>query len=224
MGELKRSCRLTGILISIFDLTAMNEKRDFALARRPSSAVEKTTPGAKRIKAMIISEVLEVAHKKEISNIDAELQNWFQQGKNFYFGREVPQNYSKAVSCFRVAAERGHVKAQYNLAVCYSHGRGVSRDDDEAIKWLRKAAEQNYTNAQYSLGVDFYDILADTEKVKWLQKAAEAGHADAQNELGLSYAVGDGVPKDYVEAAKWLRKAADQGHVEAQANLDSLKD
>jgi uncharacterized protein len=40
-----------------------------------------------------------------------------------------------------------------------------------------------------------------------------------QSNLGAMYALGQGVPQDYVEAAKLFRKAADQGYDAAQYNL-----
>ncbi len=49
--------------------------------------------------------------------------------------------------------------------------------------------------------------------------AAEQGDPDAQNELGEMYARGEGVAKDFRQAAKWYRLAADQGHGPAQLNL-----
>ncbi len=41
--------------------------------------------------------------------------------------------------------------------------------------------------------------------------AAEEGDAFAQASLGLMYYDGEGVPKDYQEAAKWYRMAAEEG-------------
>jgi uncharacterized protein len=41
----------------------------------------------------------------------------------------------------------------------------------------------------------------------------------AQHSLGTMYVLGQGVARDYQEAAKWFRKAADQGSMEAQYNL-----
>ena len=52
-----------------------------------------------------------------------------------------------------------------------------------------------------------------------LQERAEAGDAEAQYELGMAYIHGDGVAKNYSQAAKWLHKAAEQGHAVAQYNL-----
>ena len=54
------------------------------------------------------------------------------------------------------------------------------------------------------------------------RKAAEQGYAEAQNELGVMHAIGDGVPKDDVQAAKWYRLAAEQGLPKAQFNLGGM--
>ena len=54
---------------------------------------------------------------------------------------------------------------------------------------------------------------------KTIQDRAEAGDADAQLQLGHLCESGEGVPKDYAEAAKWYRKAAEQGNAEAQLYL-----
>ena len=51
---------------------------------------------------------------------------------------------------------------------------------------------------------------------------AEKGDAEAQRMLGLMYAVGEGVPEDYMEAAKWCRKAAEQGDAKAQSCLGNM--
>ncbi len=59
----------------------------------------------------------------------------------------------------------------------------------------------------------------DRWKNKWYGKAAEQNYADAQNSLGYCYWSGQGVAKDYPEAAKWYRQAADQNDATAQANL-----
>ena len=42
-----------------------------------------------------------------------------------------------------------------------------------------------------------------TEAVKWYRKAAEQGYVMAQYNLGVMYALGQGVPPDYVEAYAW---------------------
>lgn len=52
-----------------------------------------------------------------------------------------------------------------------------------------------------------------------LKKQAAVGNAGAQFNLGRLYFLGQGVPKDTVEAARWYRKAAEQGEIDAQYML-----
>lgn len=62
----------------------------------------------------------------------------------------------------------------------------------------------------------FFFLEITKDPIKELIKAAEKGDKDSQYKLALSYKDGDGVDKDYAEAAKWFKKAAEQGHTEAQ--------
>jgi uncharacterized protein len=59
--------------------------------------------------------------------------------------------------------------------------------------------------------------LAEAARVR-----AEQGDAQAQYSLGVSYAHGQGVPRDYAEAVRWFRKSADQGYAKAQSKLASM--
>ncbi len=54
------------------------------------------------------------------------------------------------------------------------------------------------------------------------RRLAEAGDADAQYMLGYLYAMGDGVPQDYVEAHKWFNLAAAGGKAVAARARDRL--
>jgi TPR repeat protein len=55
-----------------------------------------------------------------------------------------------------------------------------------------------------------------------LSPVTNQGNADAQEGLGFLYYMGDGAPKDYVQAALWFRKAAEQGDAYAQKMLGDL--
>jgi len=55
--------------------------------------------------------------------------------------------------------------------------------------------------------------------LKWYRKSAEQGNAMAQDNLGVMYHEGEGVTRNYAEAAKWFRKAAEQGYAHAQYDL-----
>ena len=69
---------------------------------------------------------------------------------------------------------------------------------------------------------DLKDVLngvkAD-QKESYTRYLAEQGNADAQNILGSMYSEGQGVIKDYKEAAKWYRLAAGQGNANSQFSL-----
>ena len=55
------------------------------------------------------------------------------------------------------------------------------------------------------------------------RRAAALGDADAIFHLGNMYLLGDGVPKDELQALRLFEKAANQGHPLASQNFDSLK-
>ena len=57
-------------------------------------------------------------------------------------GYGVLQDDAEAVRWYRLAADQGHAKAQYNLGVMYDNGDGVPQDYAEAVSWYRLAADQ----------------------------------------------------------------------------------
>jgi TPR repeat protein len=52
--------------------------------------------------------------------------------------------------------------------------------------------------------------------------AAEQGIVEAQHNLAVMFAKGDGVQRDYVQAANWARRAAEAGHPPAQEDFAYL--
>ena len=92
-------------------------------------------------------------------------------------------DYHTAVKEFQLSAERGDVKARYNLGVMYQLGLGVPQDDQEAVRWYRLAAEQGDGSAQFKLGV-MYDkgkgVLKDYVLAHmWMNLAAAKGVKEA---------------------------------------------
>lgn len=211
-------------------MSVNNEKKNSALVPRPSSAVEKFEPGAKRVLALMVSDTLAIAQRHlapaVTSPTKAELENWYQQGEMHFCGNGVPENYREAVGWFRKAAEQGHIGAQYILGTCYYVGKGAPQDYTEAVKWLRKAAEQGHASGQNNLGWCYgkgEGVPQDyVEAVKWYRKAAEQGNAWAQHSLGVCYKNGEGIQQDYVEAYKWFRLSAEQGNKEAAEAVVSI--
>ncbi len=56
-------------------------------------------------------------------------------------------DYKAALKECRPLAERGDVKAQYELGNMYYLGMGAPQDDAPAMRWWRKAAEQGHASA-----------------------------------------------------------------------------
>jgi TPR repeat protein len=69
------------------------------------------------------------------------------------------------------------------------------------------------------LALPLAPCFADSPSLAETRTKAEQGDAAAQFNLGLMYRNGEGVPKDYAEAANWYRKAAEQGVAAAQYTL-----
>lgn len=68
-----------------------------------------------------------------------------------------------------------------------------------------------------------YVSAAATAQKKGIDPAllskANAGNAEAQDQLGKMYCFGDGVRRDYTQAANWFRQAAEQGNSDSQYRL-----
>ena len=47
-----------------------------------------------------------------------------------------------------MAAEQGHIDAQYKLAECYRLGIGIEKDEVKAHEWHKKAEAQGNKDAQ----------------------------------------------------------------------------
>ena len=74
-------------------------------------------------------------------------------GNCYYNGKEVRQDYKKAVEWYGKAAEQGHEGAQCCLAICYLGRKGVKQDYRKAVEWCKKAAEQGNEHAIEALEI-----------------------------------------------------------------------
>tara|TARA_R100000306_G_C4270928_1_gene90124 strand:- start:110 stop:517 length:408 start_codon:yes stop_codon:yes gene_type:complete len=89
-------------------------------------------------------------------------------------------DYETALKQWKVLAEQGSDRAQFNLGVMYDEGEGVEQDYEEAANWYRKAAEHGHPEAQYNLAAMYYEgdgVEQDYEEaLKWSLKSAKQGH------------------------------------------------
>ena len=116
------------------------------------------------------------------------------------------KEFATAHKLFLVLANKGMAEAQINLGMLFESGQGVPKDYVEAIRRYRLAVDLGQIEAQEKL-----DLL--------LNKTTEA---QINLGLGMRFEIGEGVPKDYVEAIRRYRLAGDFGLIEAQEKLDSL--
>ena len=121
------------------------------------------------------------------------------------------------------AAEKGDLRAQYELALRYANGNGVPQDYAKAAEYFRKSAEQGYAPAQTGLGAYYARGLGVpqdySEALQWYHQAAAQGNSLAQYSLGYAYAHGIGTATNFDMAIAWWQKSAEQGQVYAQNAL-----
>ena len=71
----------------------------------------------------------------------------------------------------------------------------------------RRAALET-ASGQYNAGVSLLRTVQNySGAARWFRRAADQGHANAQAVLGSLYAVGLGVPKDFVKSYAWVSLA-----------------
>lgn len=220
-GSLNVSTRPSGATVAIDGVTlpgtTPNIYTDVLIG---DHTITLTKPGCAPVEQRITVEEGQILPLDFTLQDDAE--TLYNIGLRYYNGDSVPQDYAKAVDCFRQAAEQGDAVAQYKLGVCYDIGLGINKNYKQAIQWYRKAAKQGYAAAQNDLGYSYYSrqgIKNYKQAIQWYNKAAKQGYAPAQYNLGLCYAKGHGVIQDDLQAVYWYRKAAEQGYAAAQNDL-----
>ena len=121
----------------------------------------------------------------------------------------------------RIAAEKGHVRAQVALGDgCFLR---VYNTCKESFYWYKKAAENGHVRAQYMIGGMYSSgdgtLMDKKQAFYWYKKAAENGEAKAQLDLGFMYYEGNGTLIDKKQAFYWFQQAAENDNVKAQFNL-----
>ncbi len=124
----------------------------------------------------------------------------------------------------KAAAERGEVRAQFDLAERYFRGQGVTRDLGLAVLWYLKSARQGHAGAQYKMFVCLNHgagIKADkTAAFGWLQKAVGQGHPRAYHSMGIIHEYGEhGQPKDPLAAVRCYERATELGDPDGTKSL-----
>lgn len=127
------------------------------------------------------------------------------------------ENAEKAATYFKLAAEKWHPNALFDIAECYADGRGVPQNKETAFKYYKKAAKSGHIRAKYNVAY----ILETTKND--LKAAVENYHAaaikgDVLSQLKMGHFCSEGVgeiPEDKKAAFEWYLKAAEQKNPEA---------
>ena len=130
----------------------MAKNQNHSLVVRPSGAVEKTAPGAKRILSGMVADTLALAR--------VDLDALVAEGKRIQLRQGMSPEDIRAFDLFLRAAVAGHSEAQLLVYECYLNGHGVREELAKALEWFHKSAESGFVPAQCRLG-DFYQGTQD---------------------------------------------------------------
>jgi TPR repeat protein len=150
-------------------------------------------------------------------------------------------NTQLAVTELQYAAEQGIPAAQWKLGRMYADGEGVDKNNSRAFEYFRRIVNSHaddvpgtpqapfVANAFVALGRYYLEgipdaVKADPSRAREMFRYAASyfGDSDAQYNLGRLYLLGQGAPKDPMQAARWLRLASNKGHHNAQAMLGAM--
>ncbi|XP_033922592.1 death ligand signal enhancer isoform X2 [Melopsittacus undulatus] len=132
-------------------------------------------------------------------------------------------HYRIAYTCFKLAADRGYSKAQFNVGLCYEHGRGTEKDLEKAALYYYHAASSRHPMAQYRYARCLLCHRPENEwdrhqkAVTFLEQAAMAGITEAQAYLGVFYMRGL-QPKEK-RGLKYLLLAAKNGDAQSRYHV-----
>jgi Sel1 repeat len=78
-------------------------------------------------------------------------------GVAFYQGVDVPQDFSKAATMWRLSSSAGVVASHNNLGYLTYYGKGVKQDFAEGLRLWRIAAEKGFPESQVHIGYAYSD-------------------------------------------------------------------
>lgn len=144
------------------------------------------------------------------------MDEYYQLGRRHELGREVEKDLFEAARQYQLAAELGHVEAQFALGLVLTGALPDSpRSARKSFNWFDKAAQQGHPTAAYFLAMS-YETGAGTapngeRAFEWYRRAALSGNSRAMNALAHMYATGAGIRQNLVNAHAWNRVAGASG-------------
>ena len=129
----------------------------------------------------------EAKHYAEARRLYLPLAEQDDVDAQYYIGRMYEKGYGVAKDndqirkWYRLAAEGGHPKAQYKMAIGYANGlTGLDHDENEAGRWLLKSANNGHTRAQKVLAKAYkrgkFGFPKDREQARIWQERYDANN------------------------------------------------
>jgi len=111
----------------------------------------KTHPARKKVEKLLFS---------HLTTVDQPVpRDHYNLGVLYLMGRGTPQDFEKAIECFKHASKRGIQEADYNLGLCAAKGQGQPIDHKLAMEYFEKIDK-----AKYPIVHKMLSILKPTER------------------------------------------------------------
>ena len=143
-------------------------------------------------------------------------------------GKGVEVDMKEAQAWFELAAGRGDVRSQFNLALLLESTATDETQWKDAFHWYEKASERGDARSHFRLARLYADgkgvATNQTKASEHFLIAAEKGDPRAQAEAGMRCLEGVGVDKDPGKGLVLLEQAAEREDPMALYNLATLQE
>jgi uncharacterized protein len=145
---------------------------------------------------------------------------------DYFAGRGVAQDLTRAAFWYEKAAGAGDPHAQLEIGYLYDAGIGVPKDPVRAFHWFQLAAAGGLVTAKVNLGIAYLwgEGVEKNQQAAFalFHDAAQKGNGLAACFLGDVYQFGIGVVQNDAEAERWYQKGAKLHNPQAQFDLGTL--
>jgi TPR repeat protein len=130
----------------------------------------------------------------------------FLRGEDYWYGLCEEKNPKKALTFFRIAAQKGHSRAQTYLAMAYEEGLGVRKNMSRACELYEKAITSGDAFSRTCFGLMLISCDQIKRGIALIEMAAKSGNSAAQFHLGYHYLSENNMKM----AHSWLIRSANQ--------------
>ncbi len=137
--------------------------------------------------------------------------------------------HAQAMDWYRLAADQGHHRAEYQVGLSFLNGRGVGRSESGALVWFRRAVGGGVPEAMFHLGNAYRFGLGGINvseglALEWYENAVEDGYSPATHDVVELYLAGarraaeagdrDSARAEIVAAIAWYERGVKLGDPE----------